>query len=142
MKNTIYPCLWIQSDIQKAAEYYLNIFKDSIIVSSNPMTIVLQIKGTYLMLLNGGPKYTFSEAISLVLPCENQEEIDTYWEKLGEEGSYSKCGWLKDKFGVSWQVLPHNLIKLMNDPSVSSKVVYELMQMDKIILERLVIKHP
>ncbi|MCG9879130.1 MAG: VOC family protein [Bacteroidia bacterium] len=137
MKNNIYPCLWMQTDIQEASEFYLHVFKDSIIISSNPMAVLLQIKGSYLMLLNGGPKYTFSEAISLVIPCETQEEIDEYWHKLGESGSYSKCGWLKDKYGVSWQVVPAILNKLMNDPKTSTNVIYELMQMDKIIIEKL-----
>lgn len=137
MKNNIYPCLWMQTDIQEASEFYLQVFKDSIIISSNPMAVLLQIKGSYLMLLNGGPKYTFSEAISLVIPCETQDEIDEYWQKLGESGSYSKCGWLKDKYGVSWQVVPAILNKLMNDPKTSTNVIYELMQMDKIIIEKL-----
>lgn len=89
------------------------------------------------MLLNGGPEYKFTEAVSFVITCDTQEEIDYYWNKLSEGGEEGKCGWLKDKYGVSWQVVPAILGQLMNDPDKASKVMYAFMQMKKFNIEKL-----
>lgn len=137
MKTTIYPCLWMEKNINEAADYYTSIFKNAVILTSNPMSVTIQIDEMRFMLLNGGPQFAFSEAISFVLNCENQAEIDYYWDALSEEGSEGKCGWLKDKFGVSWQVVPQDLNELMNDSQTATQVVYELMKMNKIDIIKL-----
>ncbi|MDP3927827.1 MAG: VOC family protein [Bacteroidota bacterium] len=137
METSIYPCLWMDENLKEAAQFYCNIFKNAQIISENPMVIVLQINGAPLMLLNGGPQFPFTEAISLVVPCHTQKEIDAYWDLLGKDGSTGKCGWLKDKYGLSWQIIPANLNSLLNNASKATQVVYELMQMEKINLKKL-----
>jgi predicted 3-demethylubiquinone-9 3-methyltransferase (glyoxalase superfamily) len=102
------------------------------------MVVVFELNESKFMALNGGPEYQFSPANSYVITCDNQAEIDHYWEKLGEGGSYKKCGWLIDQFGVSWQVVPSILGKLMNDPEKAPKVMYAFMQMTKFDIEKLI----
>lgn len=132
MPTPIYPCLWFNNQAKQAAEFYRSVFKESKILNETPFVVIMEINGSRVMLLNGGPEFTFNEAVSLVISCDSQQEIDLYWEKLtqngGEEG---KCGWLKDPFGVSWQVVPSMLGKLMSDPSKAPKVMYAFMQMQK-----------
>ncbi|HEY0676794.1 MAG TPA: VOC family protein, partial [Chitinophagaceae bacterium] len=123
MKNKMYPCLWFNGQAKEAANYYCSIFKDSKIISENPMVVNFELNGNKIMGLNGGPKYKFTPAFSFVIECDTQKEIDFYWEKLGEGGSYNKCGWLDDKIGVSWQIVPSVLGKLMSDPERSPRVV-------------------
>lgn len=137
MSTSIYPCLWFNGNAKEAAEYYLNIFNDSKILSENPFVVMLEIQGNRMMLLNGGPEFSFSEATSLVIPCETQEQIDQYWNALTKEGEEGKCGWLKDKYGFSWQVVPSVLGKLMTNPETAPKVMYAFMQMTKFDIEKL-----
>ena len=137
MIKTIYPCLWFDGQSQTAADYYCSVFPDSKIISSNPMVVIFELKGQKFMALNGGPEYKFNEAVSFVVNCETQEEIDYYWEKLAEGGQEGKCGWLKDKFGMSWQIVPAILGQLMNDPEKAPKVMYAFMQMKKFDIQKL-----
>ena len=127
----IYPCLWFDKQAEEAAKFYCSIFKNSKILASNPMVTTFEINGTKFMGLNGGPKYQLSPATSFVIDCDTQEEIDYYWGKLGEGGKYSQCGWLDDKFGVSWQIVPSILGKLMSDPEKAPKVAERFMKMTK-----------
>ena len=138
MKNSIYPCLWFDGQSKEAADFYCTVFPNSKILSSNPMVVIFELNGTKFMALNGGPEYKFTEAISFVVNCETQDEIDHYWDKMTEGGQEGKCGWLKDKFGVSWQIVPSILGKLMNDPEKAPKVMYAFMQMKKFDIEKLI----
>lgn len=131
MTKEIYPCLWYDGKAKAAAEFYCSIFKDSKITAENPMVVTFELNGKKFMGLNGGPKYKFSPATSFVIECDTQEEIDYYWEKLGEGGRYDQCGWLDDKFGMSWQVVPAVLGKLMSDPQKAPRVVEAFMKMSK-----------
>ena len=137
MKNSIYPCLWFNGTAKSAADYYCSIFKTSQITSENSMVINFELNGFKFMALNGGPEFKFSPATSFVLECETQEEIDYYWEKLGEGGIYNQCGWLDDKYGMSWQIVPVILGKLMSDPDKASRVVAAFMKMTKFDIETL-----
>jgi predicted 3-demethylubiquinone-9 3-methyltransferase (glyoxalase superfamily) len=131
MTNTMYPCLWFDGNAKEAAVYYCGIFKNSKITAENAFVTNFELNGNKFMGLNGGPKYKFTPATSFVVECETQEEIDYYWEKLGSEGRYDQCGWLDDKFGVSWQIVPTILGKLMSDPEKAPRVVQAFMQMSK-----------
>ena len=137
MTNQIYPCLWFDGQAKAAAEFYCSIFSNSKIISENPMVVLWELNGNQFMGLNGGPMYTFSPANSYVVECDTQEEIDHYWDKLGEGGSYNQCGWLDDKFGMSWQIAPKILGKLMADPEKGQRVVDAFMQMKKFDIEKL-----
>jgi predicted 3-demethylubiquinone-9 3-methyltransferase (glyoxalase superfamily) len=138
MTNKIFPCLWLDGQAKAAAEHYCSIFMNSKIVSENPMVVIFELNETKFMALNGGPEYKFSPANSYVITCDTQAEIDHYWEKLGAGGKYNKCGWLDDKFGVSWQIVPSILGSLMNDPEKAPKVMYAFMQMTKFDIEKLI----
>jgi predicted 3-demethylubiquinone-9 3-methyltransferase (glyoxalase superfamily) len=137
MTNQMYPCLWFDGQAKAAAEYYCSIFKNSKILSENPMVVKWELNGNQFMGLNGGPKYKFSPANSYVIECDTQEEIDHYWEKLGNGGIYNQCGWLDDKYGVSWQIVPSILGKLMADPEKGHRVIQAFMQMTKFDIETL-----
>ena len=138
MNNQIYPCLWFDGQAKAAAEFYCSIFSHSKITEENPMVVKCELNGQLFMGLNGGPLYKFSPANSYVIECETQEEIDHYWDKLGKDGIYNQCGWLDDKFGVSWQVVPKILGKLMADPEKRERVVNAFMQMKKFDIEKLI----
>jgi predicted 3-demethylubiquinone-9 3-methyltransferase (glyoxalase superfamily) len=138
MTNEIYPCLWFESQAKAAADFYCSIFKNSKITEENPMVVAFELNGKKFMALNAGPEFKFNEAISFVVDCETQEEIDYYWGKLTKGGSEGQCGWLKDKFGVSWQVVPTILGKLLSDPQKSQKVMQAFMQMKKFEIGKLV----
>lgn len=131
MKNQIYPCLWFDGQAKAAAEFYCSIFSNSKIISENPMVVKWELNGQQFMGLNGGPLYTFSPANSYVIECDTQDEIDHYWDKLGENGVYNQCGWLNDKFGVSWQIVPKILGELMADSEKAPRVMDAFMQMKK-----------
>ena len=135
MTNQMYPCLWFDGQAKDAAEYYGSIFKNSKIMEQNPMVVTFELNGNKFMGLNGGPKYKFTPATSFVIECETQEEIDYYWNKLGEGGRHDQCGWLDDKFGVSWQVVPSVLHKLMADPDKAPRVIEAFMKMSKFDIE-------
>ena len=137
MANPIYPCLWFDGKAHEAAEYYCSVFPNSRIISLNPMVAIFELNGTKFMGLNGGPEFKFNEAVSFVVNCETQEEIDMYWDKLTQGGQEGKCGWLTDKFGVSWQIVPSILGKLMNDPEKAPRAMYAFMQMKKFDIEKL-----
>ncbi|MFC0320803.1 VOC family protein [Olivibacter oleidegradans] len=138
MKNPIYPCLWFDGQAQEAAKFYCSIFPNSKITADNQMVVTFELDGKKFMGLNGGPNFTFNEAVSFVIDCYTQEEIDHYWEKLtsggGQEGN---CGWLKDKYGMSWQVVPTVLPKLLSDPEKSQKVLDAYLKMKKFDIKTL-----
>lgn len=131
MSESIYPCLWFNGNAKQAADFYLTVFKNSKLLSENSFVLMLEINGNRLMLLNGGPEFKFSEATSLVITCETQEEIDYYWNIFTVDGEEGKCGWLKDKFGFSWQIVPSQLGPWMSNPEIAPKVMYAFMQMTK-----------
>ena len=146
----IHPCLWFDGNAEEAARFYTSIFKHSKIgtisrysedaakASGRPvgsaMVVMFEINGQTFMGLNGGPQFNFSEAISFVVNCESQEEVDHFWEKLSAGGHPHRCGWLKDKFGISWQIVPTALAKLMSspDPQKRNRVMQALLKMDKL----------
>jgi predicted 3-demethylubiquinone-9 3-methyltransferase (glyoxalase superfamily) len=138
MTHPLFPCLWFDGNAKEAADYYCSVFKTSKIISENPMVVMFELNATKLMALNGGPQYKFSPANSYVVTCDTQEEIDHYWEKLGAGGRYNKCGWLDDKYGVSWQIVPSVLAKLMSDPEKSQRVITAFLQMTKFDIEKLI----
>ena len=138
MKDKVYPCLWFDGQAQEAAEFYCQIFPHSKIINQTPMVTIYELNGRKYMNLNGGPEFTFNESISFVISCENQEEVDHYWNALTKNGEEGKCGWLKDQYGVSWQVVPTILSQLMNDPEKAPKAMYAFMQMKKLIIADLV----
>ncbi|MDP4265176.1 MAG: VOC family protein [Bacteroidota bacterium] len=140
MTNQIYPCLWFDGQAKAAANFYCSIFKNSKITSDTPMVVNFELNGKKIMCLNGGPEFKFNEAVSFVVDCENQEEIDYYWNKLlAGGGQESQCGWLKDKFGLSWQIVPTAILaKLLSDPQKAPKAVQAFMQMKKFDIEKLV----
>ena len=137
MTHKLFPCLWFNGQAKAAADYYCSVFKNSKIVSENPMVVIFELNETKFMALNGGPQYKFSPANSYVITCDTQEEIDHYWEKLGSGGSYNQCGWLDDQFGVSWQIVPTILGELMRNPEKSQKVISAFLQMTKFDIEKL-----
>jgi predicted 3-demethylubiquinone-9 3-methyltransferase (glyoxalase superfamily) len=138
MSNSIYPCLWFDGKAKEAAEFYCSVFKDSKIITDTPMVVQFELNGSQFMGLNGGPHFQFNEAVSFVVNCEKQEEIDYYWEKLTSDGGKeSMCGWLKDKYGLSWQIVPSNISKLMTDPERAQRVMPVLMQMKKLDIQKL-----
>ncbi len=126
--DKICPFLWFESQAEEAANFYVNIFKNSRIkhVTRYPeggpapagmaMVVSFELDGRDFLALNGGPQFKFTEAISMVVRCEDQEEIDYFWERLSSGGKEERCGWLKDKFGLSWQVVPKKMGELMSDP--------------------------
>ena len=135
----ITPFLWFDGKAEDAARFYTSIFTNSKIESITPMSATFQLDGLEFIALNGGPQFTFTEAISFFVRCETQEEIDYFWEELSAGGEKGRCGWLKDKFGVSWQIVPTALARLMSDPNreKTSRVMGALMQMTKIEIQRL-----
>jgi predicted 3-demethylubiquinone-9 3-methyltransferase (glyoxalase superfamily) len=138
MSNKMYPCLWFDSQAQAAAEFYCSIFENSKIIANNQFVVTFELNGQKYMGLNGGPEFKFNEAISIVVDCDNQEEIDHYWNSLtadgGEEGN---CGWLKDKFGVSWQIVPTILGQLMTNPDRVQNVMSAYLKMKKFDIQAL-----
>ena len=135
MSKEIFPCLWFDQKAKEAADYYCSVFKDSKIISENSMVVNFELNGKMFMALNGGAMYQFSPATSFVIQCDTQEEIDHYWEELGAGGKYNQCGWLDDKFGVSWQVVPTILGQLMSDKEKAPRVIKAFMQMTKFDIE-------
>ena len=135
----ITPFLWFDNNAEEAANFYVSIFKNSKITSATPMMVSFVLDGQEFIGLNGGPQYKFSEAISMFVNCENQEEVDELWGKLLDGGEESQCGWLKDKFGLSWQIIPKALGQLMGDkdPLKAKRVMDAMMQMKKIEVAKL-----
>ena len=145
----ITPCLWFDSQAEEAAKFYVSIFKNSKIgnmtrygeagaeVSGRPkgsvMTVTFEMGGQEFVALNGGPHFTFSEAISLMVKCETQKEMDEMWEKLSQGGETGQCGWLKDKYGLSWQIISPEWDEMLRDKDVekSERVMKAILQMTK-----------
>lgn len=143
----ITPFLWFDGKAEEAMNFYLSIFKNSKVGNVSRrgeggpvMSATFQLDGQEFIALNGGPHFTFSPAVSFFVNCETQQEVDELWEKLSDGGEKGRCGWLKDKFGLSWQVIPSILGKLLQgkDAEKSQKVMKAMLQMDKIDIERLI----
>ena len=147
----ITPCLWFDTEGEEAAEFYTSVFPNSRIVdvarygSAGPrsegtvMTVSFELDGQRFTALNGGPDFTFNEAISFEVDCKTQDEVDGFWSKLSEGGEEGPCGWLKDRFGVSWQVVPTRLNELLSDPDAekSQRVMAAMLKMRKIEIDEL-----
>jgi predicted 3-demethylubiquinone-9 3-methyltransferase (glyoxalase superfamily) len=144
-EQKITPCLWFDSNAEEAVAHYLSIFPNSRILSTarygefapdrtgQVMTIVFEIEGQRFLALNGGPHHKFTPALSLMVNCDDQAEIDALWEKLAEGGEHILCGWLTDKFGVSWQIVPQTLLKLVGgDAQQTDRVMRAVMSMTKL----------
>jgi len=151
----ITPFLWFDDKAEEAVKFYVSVFRNSKIggvarygkaaakASGRPMgsvmTVAFQLEGQDFVALNGGPHFKFTEAISLVVNCETQAEVDELWETLSADGEKGRCGWLKDRYGMSWQVVPSFIGKLMQDPDAgrSEKVMQAILQMNKLDIETL-----
>jgi predicted 3-demethylubiquinone-9 3-methyltransferase (glyoxalase superfamily) len=151
----ITPCLWFDSNAEEAAKFYTSIFKNSKIkniacygesgslASHQPkgsvMTVLFELQGQEFMGLNGGPLFKFSEAVSFMVYCENQEEIDRYWKALSEGGEEGPCGWLRDKFGLSWQIVHTDLYEMMQDKDAAKgeRVMKAILGMRKLDVQQL-----
>jgi len=147
----ITPFLWFDNQAEEAMNFYVSIFKNSKILSVNRygegapapkdtvMTANFELDGQAFTALNGGPMYKFTPAISFVVHCETQAEVDEYWTKLSAGGKENHCAWLEDKFGVSWQIVPNALIELLSDPdpAKAGRVMQAMLQMNKIDIETL-----
>ncbi|SHN07972.1 VOC family protein [Mucilaginibacter sp. OK098] len=141
----ITPFLWFNSNVEEGLNFYTSVFKDSRIgnvshldAGGNGKVTVASfiLNGVEFMILDGGPAFTFNESISFYVKCETQDEVDYYWEELSKGGVKSQCGWLKDKFGVSWQIVPNAIERLMYDadPAKSKRVMEAMMKMSKMII--------
>ena len=142
----ITPFLWFDSQAEEAAKFYTSIFKNSKIVSAtrygdagpgpkgSVQTIAFELEGQRFTALNGGPHFKFNEAVSFVVHCETQEEVDEFWKRLTDGGHEVQCGWLKDKYGLSWQIVPTALFKLLQDPdpAKTKRVMQAMFQMKKL----------
>ena len=141
----ITPFLWFNNQAEEAANMYVSIFKDSEVTSvvkgpdNKAMIVTFTLDGQDFVALNGGPMHTFTEAISMSVDCADQEEVDYMWEKLSKGGSEGQCGWLKDQYGLSWQVVPRALVTLMSDPDreKAMRVIQVMMKMTKINISEL-----
>jgi predicted 3-demethylubiquinone-9 3-methyltransferase (glyoxalase superfamily) len=147
----IIPFLWFDGKAEEAMNFYVSVFKNSRVVSvtrygeagpgpkGTVMSATFQLEGEDFYALNGGPQFTFTPAISLFVNCETQEEVDELWEKLSESGRKDRCGWLQDKYGLSWQIIPTILGKMLQDKDAvkANRVMKAMLQMDKIDMKRL-----
>ncbi len=147
----ITPCLWFDFNAEEAVNHYMGIFRNSRILEvsrygdampalkGKVLTMRFDLDGREFRALNGGPRFPFTEAISLSVDCVDQAEVDELWSRLSEGGSESQCGWLKDKFGLSWQILPRALVTLLNDPDQekATRVMQAMLTMGKIDVARL-----
>lgn len=134
-KQKITPFLWFDNQAEAAARFYTSVFKNSKLLNVTPMVVSFQLEGQEYLALNGGPRFQFSEAVSLLVSCNTQEEIDYYWTRLTADGGQeSMCGWLKDKFGFSWQIVPVQLGQLLGDQDRerSGRVTQAMLQMKKL----------
>jgi predicted 3-demethylubiquinone-9 3-methyltransferase (glyoxalase superfamily) len=147
----ISPFLWFDNEAEEAMNFYVSVFKNSKVGNltrygdaapgpkGSVMTASFELEGQQFTALNGGPHFKFTEAISFFVNCETQEEVDGFWDKLSEGGQTQQCGWLKDKFGLSWQIIPSVLIELMSDsdPEKARRVTEAMLQMTKIEIAKL-----
>ena len=142
-RQKITPCLWFDGQAEEAAAFYVSIFPDSEVISVTPgpdgkaVLVEFRLAGVRFQALNGGPEFKFNEAISLSIGCDSQAEIDELWEKLSAGGSPGQCGWLKDRYGVSWQVVPSVLPQLLKDPEKAARVMPVLLGMTKLDIQAL-----
>lgn len=135
MMPRITPFLWFDAPLDEPIAHYASIFESFRVLSQSPMSASFEIEGQRFHALNGGPRYRFSEAVSLLIDCEDQAEVDHYWERLTSGGGEeSMCGWLKDKYGLSWQVIPKALSRYLGDPdrATADRVVHAMLKMRKI----------
>ena len=155
MQGNITPCLWFDDQGEQAAQFYCAIFKNSRVVAvsrypeagqevhgrkpGSVMTVEFEINGQRFTALNGGPHFKFSEAISFQVMCETQDEIDYYWQQLSAGGAESQCGWVKDRFGLSWQIVPTIMADLFtdSDPAKAQRAMSAMLQMKKLDIEKL-----
>jgi predicted 3-demethylubiquinone-9 3-methyltransferase (glyoxalase superfamily) len=149
--NKITPWLWFDTEAEEAAQYYTSVFPNSRITevthygSAGPreegmvLTVAFELEGQQLFALNGGPDFKFTEAVSFQVACEDQEEVDRYWRTLSEGGEAGPCGWLKDKYGLSWQIVPTRLVELLGDPDreKAQRVMAAMLKMGKIEIDEL-----
>jgi predicted 3-demethylubiquinone-9 3-methyltransferase (glyoxalase superfamily) len=135
----IVPFLWFDGKAEEAAKFYVSIFKNSKVLSATPMSVTFQLEGQPFYALNGGPQYRFTPAISLFVNCETQQEVDELWGKLSASKADEQCGWLKDKYGLSWQIIPTVLGKLMGDQNTkkANAAVQAMLKMKKIDIKGL-----
>ena len=147
----IVPFLWFDGKAEEAANFYVSVFKNSKVVSvtrygeagpgpkGSVMSVTFQLEGQEFYALNGGPQFSFTPAISLFVNCETQAEVDELWEKLSAGGAKDRCGWLTDKYGLSWQIIPTALGKMLSDkdPKKSASAMKAMLQMDKIDIKKL-----
>ena len=142
---TVTPFLWFDSQAEDAMNFYASVFPRSRVLAVNRaqgrvMSVEFELEGQKFMALNAGPHYRFNEAVSFFVGCETQQEVDTFWEKLTADGGEpGRCGWLKDRFGLSWQIIPNALGRLMSsgDPERSKRVMDAMLQMSKLDVQRL-----
>jgi predicted 3-demethylubiquinone-9 3-methyltransferase (glyoxalase superfamily) len=153
MKDNFTICLWFDNQAEEAAKFYTSVFRNSSIGSisrygkegydihgqkeGTVMSVTFTINGQSFIGLNGGPLFKFSEAVSLQIFCDSQEEIDYYWDRLTEGGEESRCGWLRDRFGFSWQVVPSILSQLLSNPEKAGRVTEAFLKMKKFNIEKL-----
>jgi predicted 3-demethylubiquinone-9 3-methyltransferase (glyoxalase superfamily) len=149
--ESITPCLWFDTEGEDAANFYVSLFPNSRIVSVNRygdagpraagsvMTVDFELDGQPYVALNGGPEFQFNEAVSFQISCADQDEVDHYWDKLGEGGEHGPCGWLKDRYGLSWQVIPAKFLELVSDPdpAKSQAVMKAMLGMRKLVVSEL-----
>jgi predicted 3-demethylubiquinone-9 3-methyltransferase (glyoxalase superfamily) len=142
-RQKITPCLWFDGRAEEAAAFYASIFPDAAVTKVTPgpgggaLVVEFRLAGMHFLALTGGPQFPFNEAISLSIDCGSQAEIDDLWAKLSAGGSPGQCGWLKDRYGVSWQVVPSVLPKLLADPAKAGRVMHALMGMTKLDIKAL-----
>jgi predicted 3-demethylubiquinone-9 3-methyltransferase (glyoxalase superfamily) len=133
MTKPIHTCLWFDGNAKEAAEFYCSVVENSKILSENPMVVMFELNGTLFMGLNGRPMFNFTEATSFVITCKDQTEIDYYWNSLtANGGSESMCGWLKDKFGLSWQIVPEELGTIFSNPQNGQRAMQAMLKMKKL----------
>ena len=150
---SITPCLWFENQGEEAAEFYVSVFPNSRIVDvarygpagpgpeGSVMTVTFELDGQSFTALNGGPEFQFNEAVSFQVDCRDQAEVDHYWSRLGDGGEEGPCGWLRDRFGLSWQIVPAALPRLLSDPDPekATRVMQAMLQMKKLdvdVMER------
>ena len=138
MSKEIYPCLWFKDEAKEAANYYCSIFRNSKIITENAVVVWFELNGNKIMALNGKSGMEFNESHSMVVHCDTQDEIDYYWNKFTADGEESMCGWLKDKYGVSWQIVPSMLPELMQYPQRFERIMKVVMPMRKLDIKKII----
>jgi len=130
------PFLWFEGNMQEAVTFYMSVFKDAKLVSMNPAMATFELLGQRFLALNAHPHHKFNEAISFFIDCDTQAEVDYYWDKLAEGGGQQQCGWLKDRFGLSWQVIPKALGRFLidEDREKANRVMQAMLKMKKIVV--------